>query len=59
MEPENQSAPFEEKVAYRLTGMYADLMQFAQSNHQVVGEKNDYYITLQQLEGALQSTNLL
>jgi hypothetical protein len=49
----------QEKVSYRLTAMYAYLMQFAHSNKQTTGEKNDYYVTLEQLEGALKSTNLL
>lgn len=33
--------------------VYADLMRLAHNNNQVVGEKNDYYITLEQLENAL------
>lgn len=43
----------EEALAFRITAVYADLMQLAQQNNQTVGEKNDYYVTLQQLENAL------
>lgn len=43
----------EEALAFRITAVYADLMQLAHANKQVVGEKNDYYVTLQQLENAL------
>jgi hypothetical protein len=45
--------PQEEQFALRVTAMYANLMQFAHSNNQTVGEKNDYYVTLEQLENAL------
>lgn len=45
--------PEEEKLAYRITRVYAELMQLAHNNRQTVGEKNDYYVTLEQLENAL------
>ena len=44
---------WKEKIEYYLLGMYANLMQFAHSNNQVIGTKNDYYITLEHLERAL------
>lgn len=43
----------EEALAFRITAVYANLMRIAHSNNQTVGEKNDYYITLEQLEREL------
>lgn len=40
----------EKALAYRITAVYGNIMQFAHQNSQTVGEKNDYYITLEQLE---------
>ena len=45
----------EEAMAFRITAVYANLMQLAHSNKQTVGDKNDYYVTLKQLENALMS----
>jgi hypothetical protein len=44
-------------IPYRvtLTGtIYARAIRLSQSQNQVVGEKGDYYITLQQLESILE-----
>ena len=43
----------EEVLAFRITAVYAYLMHLAHVNNQVVGEKKNYYITLEQLENAL------
>jgi hypothetical protein len=43
----------EETIAYRITEVYANLMRLAHNNNQTVGEKHDYYVTLEQLENAL------
>lgn len=40
----------EESLAFRITAVYGNIMQFSHQNNQIVGEKNDYYITLEQLE---------
>lgn len=49
----------EEAVDYRIVGAYGDMMQFAQQNKQIVGpfitEKNEYYLTLEQIERFLQT----
>jgi hypothetical protein len=44
------------EIRVTLTGkIYARAIRLAQSANQVVGEKNDYYITLAQLEDILQN----
>jgi len=40
----------EKALAYRITAVYANIMQFAHQNNQIVSEKNNYYVTLEQLE---------
>ena len=43
-------------VRVTLTGqIYARAIRLAVAAHQVVGEKNNYYVTLEQLENILQS----
>lgn len=37
--------------------IYATLIRIARENQQTVGEKNDYYVTLQQLERVLITLN--
>ena len=49
-----QATEMIEKLDYKLIDMYANLMQFAHSNNQVAGEKNNYYVTLEHLERSLQ-----
>jgi hypothetical protein len=42
------------KVVAKSVGLaiYARMVRLAQDNNQVVGEKNDYYVTVEQLEQA-------
>lgn len=35
--------------------LYTDATNLAHENNQVVGEKNDYYVTLQQLEAIIKA----
>lgn len=49
----NTIKPEEEILALRIVDVYASLMQLSSSKNQTVGEKNDYYVTLEQLEQAL------
>jgi hypothetical protein len=45
-------------IQITLTGhIYARAIRLAHSQNQVVGEKNDYYVTLAQLEDILQGVN--
>lgn len=43
----------EEALLYRVTEVFANCMRIAHQNKQCVGAKNDYYITLEQLEREL------
>ena len=36
-----------------MTSVYMDAIKLAQNKNQIVGEKNDYYITLEQLEALI------
>ena len=36
-----------------LMQIYTEVIKFAHSNNQVVGENNDFYITLEQLEAIM------
>ena len=38
-----------------LQEIYANATMFAMKNNQTVGEKHDYYITLEQLEGLIKA----
>jgi len=44
-----------ESNVFQLAGLYGDVMQFAHSQKQVIGKKNDYYVTLEQFETLLKS----
>ena len=53
--PHPESRP---NIQITLTGhIYARAIRLAHSQNQVVGEKNDYYVTLAQLEGILQGVS--
>lgn len=41
------------ELANRITEFYGKLLNLSHLNNQTVGEKRDYYITLEQLENAL------
>lgn len=38
-----------------LQAIYVKAVEFARNNQQTVGQKNDYYITIEQLDALLQS----
>ena len=53
--PDPDSRP---NISITLTGLiYARAIRIAHSQNQVVGEKNDYYVTLAQLEDILQNVS--
>ena len=46
-----------EDMKNKIIGIYAELMSKAHAEQKVVGEKNDYYVTLYELEEKLKNEN--
>lgn len=45
----NAISDCEEALDHRIATVFGNILKFSHMNYQVIGEKNDYYVTLEQL----------